>query len=459
MLQPRNTLPGQRALVLILLATLLASAACRSTTQNPRWNVMLVVVDALRADHLSLYGYDRPTSPFLEELAQEAVVFDNSWSQAACTFPSVNSLLTSRYPHVFVEQAAGNMGVPARIPVLPEILQRHGYATAAVSASPIVRQTPSSHNPGGGFGRGFGTFDESCLNGSARCVNRRAFDLLDQLTEPFFLYLHYMEPHALYRPPRKHRRLFARPYRDKDWVRQGDIRPLKKMLYDGEVPLDFSERDVRHLRALYDEEILYFDRQFRILVRRLARNGLLDRTLLVLVSDHGEELLDHFHAGHCRDLTYQTLVSTPIILRVPSLARGGHRQGKAQNIDLVPTLLDYLGVPHDNLGLEGTSLRAALESDRETNRYLFAAQGTSRAVSDGDYKFIHDIASQEEQLYRLLVDPKETVDLLSSLPEEADRLRQVLFEWIESQEGSVGSADSVRRAHEREKQLKALGYL
>ena len=124
-------------------------------------NVIFVLVDTLRADHTSIHGYSRPTTPFLEQLAAESVVFDRARSQAGCTYPSMNSMLTSRYPFDFYRREPGDMGIPEEYPSIAEILKAHGYFTAAVSASPIVRATPSEHNPSAGFGRGFDVFDES----------------------------------------------------------------------------------------------------------------------------------------------------------------------------------------------------------------------------------------------------------------------------------------------------------
>jgi len=149
-----------------------------------------MLVDTLRADHMSLYGYERATTPFIDGFAADAVVFDRARSQAGCTFPSVNSLFTSRYAFDFYRQGESQMGIPAEYPTIAEILRARGYHTIAVSASPIVRLTPTKENPNGGFGAGFEVFDESCLWDDAECVNARALKLLGDTRETFFLYLH-----------------------------------------------------------------------------------------------------------------------------------------------------------------------------------------------------------------------------------------------------------------------------
>src|ERR671928_899211 len=135
---------------LLLAATLLS---CHREAPRPR-NLIFILVDTLRADRLGTYGYGRATSPHLDAFAREAVRFDGARSQSSCTFPSANSMLTSRWPSAFLGQPERALGIPETIPYLPEILRRHGFRTVAVSASAVVRKSPSRFNPTGGFGRG-----------------------------------------------------------------------------------------------------------------------------------------------------------------------------------------------------------------------------------------------------------------------------------------------------------------
>jgi len=150
------------------LALALIAFGCRANQTavpepEPPENILIVMVDTLRADHMSLYGYERPTTPFIDKFAADAVVFEHARSQANCTFPSVNSLLTSRYPGIFIRQEEGQLGIPEDTPSIAEILKAQGYHTTAVSASHIVRATPTQYNPNGGFDRGFDTFVEGCV--------------------------------------------------------------------------------------------------------------------------------------------------------------------------------------------------------------------------------------------------------------------------------------------------------
>lgn len=449
-----------------LLAAALALGSCAPAPAPPPgpWNVVVLLVDTLRGDHLGLYGYDRPTSPTLERLARESVVFDHARSQAGCTFPSVVSLLTSRPAN---EIMAGidrhGMAVPAPSAYLPEILADHGYATAAVSASLIVRDTPSVVNRQGGYGRGFDTFDESCLERPASCVNHRALEILDRMPEPWFLYLHYLDPHAPYRPPSWNERRFAVPGPERDtlprWVRRGDPGPILRELYEGETGPPFGRAERAHFVDLYDEEILFFDRRLDAFLGELRERGVLDRTALVLLSDHGEELFDHRHFGHCRDMAYETLLRTPLVIRLPGGAPSGRWPGPVDNLDVVPTLLDYLGIGVEPGTFAGVDLRPWLDGfEVSRGRLHFALQGTVRTVTDGRWKLRIDLESGAASLHDLERDPGERRNLAAVRPDEVARLRSELLRWVERYE-SPEAAEAVRRARQHERDLEALGYL
>jgi len=424
------------------------------------------MVDTLRADHMSLYGYDRPTTPFIDRLASKAIVFERARSQAACTFPSVNSLFTSRYAFDFYVQGENQMGIPAEYPTIAEILRARGYHTIAVSASPIVRSTPSKENPNGGFGAGFDVFDESCLWGDAAMVNARALELLGEVREPFFLYLHYMDPHGHYAPPADHQKQFAGPYNGHDFIAAGDFNPIADMLYDDGPEVEISDRDLQHLVDLYDDEILYFDGQFEQLVASLRENDLLDRSLLVLTSDHGEEFLEHGHVGHCRGVwdtltrvLWDTLTRVPLFIRIPGLDGGGRVDAAVQLIDVLPTLFDELGIEIADILFEGTSLRPLLEGDEPARDYAFTDQSKYRAADDGRWQFILDGVESEATLYDLHTDPLAQHDLYPQNHPEADRLGAVLNGWLKDTGQWVRFDEALAASKAKEEELRALGYL
>jgi len=421
-------------------------------------NIIVVMVDTLRADHMSLYGYDRPTTPFIDRLASEAIVFERARSQAACTFPSVNSLFTSRYAFDFYVQGENQMGIPAEYPTIAEILRARGYHTIAVSASPIVRSTPSKENPNGGFGAGFDVFDETRLWGDAAMVNAQALELLGEVREPFFLYLHYMDPHGQYAPPADHQKQFAGPYEGHEFIAAGDYNPIADMLYDNGPEVDISDRDLQHLVDLYDDEILYFDGQFEQLVESLREDDLLDRSLLVLTSDHGEEFLEHGHVGHCRGV-WDTLTRVPLFMKIPGLDGGGRVDAAVQLIDVLPTLLDKLGIDDAGIPFEGTTLRSLLEGGKPTRDYAFTDQSKYRAADDGRWQFILDGVESEVTLYDLRTDPLAQHDLFPQNHPEADRLGAVLNGWLKDTGQWVRFDEALAASKAKEEELRALGYL
>jgi len=444
-------------LLLCLLAGLMVTSCGGSGRKD--WNVVFILVDTLRADHLGAYGYDRPTSPELDRFAEGSYLFPNTMSQAGCTFPSVNSMLTSRHAQHFLDQPEDRrLSIPPTLPTLAEVLSREGYATAAVSASSVVRATPSKVNSFGGFGQGFDRFDEECLMLEADCVNARAFEIIDSLEDPFFLYLHYWDPHDPYQPPPYHVRAFPDHDYTQRFLANGNLWPIILMLYKDGTQWDLGPEDVAQIKTLYDEEIRYFDGRLAELLDHLRSKDLLENTLIVFASDHGDEHLEHGQIAHCRDMTYQTVLHTPILLHVPGEA-GGVVDARAQNLDLMPTILDYLGIDGEKLGMEGRSLRPAIETGQEVNRYLFAAQGQSRTVSDGRYKLHFHLETGARKLFDLASDPGETRDLAAEQTAEADELQAVLFRWIDHLEGAVGSEEALERARETKKHLEAVGYL
>jgi len=435
--------------VVALVVAIAGATGCRPPA--PRWNVVVVLVDALRADRLSLYGYERETSPELDRLARRGgIVFRHGWSNSGCTFPSVASLLTSQWPQsILTRSKVGERSIPREYPTLAQLLARHGWRTAAVSAA-VAQKRSALEAHGAFFSRGFEQVDTSCLDRPARCVNEVARRRLADLPEPFFLYLHYVDPHALYQPPADAERRFA-PAAErsaKPWVERGDPRPVARGLYDREPPEPPHAADVRRLSDLYDDEVRYFDSAFAELHAELVRKGLDERTIVVLVADHGEEMFENGGWGHCRDLGHDTVLRTPLVFFVPGLP-AGERTTAAGNLDVVPTLLDLLGVSFDRARFAGDSLRPLLErGDRQADaeRVVYSAQGVVRVAATSRRTVRFDLRRN------LWLGGPESAD-----PEEA-RLRRALHAWVRRVEGA-DPRRSVAEADAREAELRAIGYL
>lgn len=445
------------AAAIVARAALLALAACSSSppAAKPPPNVVLVLADTARADRMSLYGYERPTTPHLDARAASAVVFEAAHSQAPCTFPSVNSILTSRSPHHFFDQPLGDWSIPAAFPTVAEILRAHGYATFAVSASSVVRATPSKVNTVGGFAAGFDTFDERCRERPAWCVNERALTLARAARKPFFAYLHYMDPHHPYAAPRPYRNHFAQPIETSKRIASGDPQPILEAMYKRNERRDWS-REVRFLSDSYDDEMRYLDAALDEMIAAMEALDPERGTLIVLAADHGEDFLEHGDLMHCRSL-YETSLHVPLVLWIPGVA-GTRVAGPVQNLDVVPTLLDLLGIDAAQAGLEGRSLRAAIGGDA-IRTPAYAIHFTQRSILDGSDKLIYDLTTGSRRLYDLAGDPGETTELSSRETARAAALEQRVLERVAATEAGGDTARAARLSGQVEERLRTLGYI
>ncbi len=368
-----------------------------------RDNVVLVVVDTLRQDHLATYGYGRDTAPFLGELARQGAVFDGL-SPASWTKPATASLLTGLHPvrHRAIDRWDR---LPAAAVTLAERLQRQGYHTLGASANGWV-------SAAFGFDRGFDHF-LLAKNRKGKVLNTQLSPWLDQLRSPFFLYVHYLDPHAPYDP-------------DTGW----NGRPLPAGLR-AEGPVSIAELDSAHVRPrsaqflaratdLYDGEIRGADEALRQLVAQLARRGLMRSTVLVVTADHGEELADHGRMSHGQSL-YQEVLRVPLVIHAPHRLCGGRRFGRASLLDVVPTLEDWLGWPRQDgdARLDGVSLAPWLtgkEKEPAPRRPLLAhldfTDGVALTLLDGPYKVV--LEKDRKQLFDLASDPGERHGLAGS---------------------------------------------
>ncbi len=378
--------------------------------QPPRLpNIVIYLVDALRADHLSVYGYPKETSPRLAEFAADAIVYDRAFSTSSWTRPAVASLLTGLRPnrHGAVKR---NRGIDGRATLIGERLEAAGYHAAAFSTNPNV-------HPAWGFGRGFAKFvDVKPADRSVRAdeVNEVVFAHLDERLEtdpgePFFFYIHTRDPHAPYAPPAA--------YAEK-WQPEG-------------------ESKIQKIAAAYDGEIAFNDHHFGQLIDRLEQQGLYRDSLIIFTSDHGEELRDHGAVGHARTL-FDEVVRVPLLIKLPVSEAGGTRSENVVSLlDIVPTILDLIGMSGDE-GVEGVSLldRAASGSDRPVFMTLdltgYGVRNTADAVLFGDRKLIERSNPQQQVLlFDLGADPRERSDLLVRNPNAADDLLQLLDRYRE----------------------------
>lgn len=449
---------------------------CQPTVQSERLNLLVILIDTLRADHLGCYGYDkRPTSPNVDRLATQGTLFENAVAQSSWTLPSAASLLTGLYPTR--HQA---LNTKARLPdwreTLSEVLQEKGYRTGAVVSHTFVSSTYN-------LDQGFDEFDESQQAGYLQVTSAEVSDLAIRWLErnrrsAFFLFVHYFDPHHAYieHPGFE----FSEPY-------DGWINPRERLITMGKKRWRMRPEDFAHLEALYDSEIAFTDHHVGRLLDALERFGLDGTTLIVFTADHGEEFMDHGWLGHTRQL-YEETVHVPLILRNPRLPDLPDRfTPPVELIDLMPTLLDMLRVDRDGRGIDGRKFTDALLGEAYSDTIAFSEvcmvpaadrvpRGTPSSESPrryldrasvrmGRWKLLHDAENERTELYDLASDPGEKENLLDSeTSPDVDRIRELMTGWLAETEGTALAenvvTDSIRVLDEEtEERLRALGYV
>lgn len=466
--QRRKSGIGWGLAVLVLFLALAGFGRCH---RPPARNVVVVCVDTLRADHVSAYGYSRPTTPRLDALAREGVLFENALSAAPWTVPSVASLLTSLYPSQHgagltgaVRQLDGNSPEQLRpeAETLADRLRRAGFRTALYSANPYLW---------GRFQRSFDHAEAGRL--SARDLTDRALSWVGQTRHrPFFLYLQYMDLHQPITPPTRFAGHFDAGGTAADAEEPADWRFVRQEDWADPAFRGFRERKI----ALYDGALLYVDREIGRLVDGLQRLGRAGDTLVVVTADHGEEFWDHgeeerrlgddpraiWGVGHGHTL-YQELLHVPLILSGPGAPAGTRVPCPVALLDVAPTILEALGLP-PVAGMRGRSLASAGfggAGGRCAPR-PFAAESPaygpdSKALAYDGWKLVLRQGAPPA-LYDLAHDPGEHRNQAGEKPRELTRLSTLLDRELGS--GPTREpAPGPRPDAERSRQLRSLGYL
>ena len=447
---------GRRTLALGLCA--LALLSCTAQERRPR-GVLLVSLDTLRADRLGLYGYDRGTSPFLDSLASQSVVFDRAISPAPWTLPAHATMLTSMYPSVLGLEAYPRAGrVPERAVALAEWLQGKGFRSHAETAGGFVSGEL-------GFAQGFEIY-EGGDRSFARVIDRGTAWLSTLAAdERFFLFLHTYDIHG-YDPSEEARAALVSAPESSELsqalgqARRTGVRGLAELLQNPvhqRLVAALGEDSREYLSQLYDAAIWDADRQLARLVEQLRELQLLEDTLLIVVSDHGEELFDHGRSGHGFTLFEENL-RVPLLLRHASLApvRVAAPVGL---VDLAPTVVDVLGLAAPE-SWQGRSLLA--DEGRAPAVFSEAAHRPLRAIREGQMKLIRNRHTRHESLFDLEQDPGEKQDLAGRRDAREAKLAARLDEWerdvaLRRIEASAQSTPPL--SPELSRQLEALGYL
>lgn len=418
-------------------------------------NVILVVVDALRPDHLSAYGYPLETSPNLDKLAEESVVFENVITASPWTLPSISSILTGKYPYehgaTFTHEMLDNDQI-----TLPEILKEKGYVTSMITGDVFTKAKY-------GLGQGFMTVKDRLdffeyvhsydklsikrvLHGffplidklifhaddekSAEEVNKEVFKWLEKnKDQKFFLSIFYYDPHDPYNLGKE----FKKKFTDKEIKESTVQRALDKRRYE-----DVSEELVDYIKSLYDTEIYYFDYHLGKLVDKLDELKIRNNTLIIVTADHGAEFYEHGDFGNGRSL-YQGVIKVPLIIYYPSEFKPARISEMVSLIDIFSTVLDVVNipVPEDAASL---SLVPLIKTHKNYYREYFLSEilgswdkpnniKSQRAIIKDDWKLIEIEPEQKtlpSSLFDLEKDPEEKDNFYDKYPKKKEQLKKLL---------------------------------
>ena len=466
--------------------------------------VILYIVDSLRADFLSCYGSSQETSPNIDALARESVLFSNAFAQSTWTRAVGASLLSSLYPSVNGVRTHEDF-VPPYVPTLPEVLKKKGFYTVALSAMGNI-----SHHFG--FGRGFDRFVELYKEPRVREKRRRVpvkgtgwethfhvdtddvpiatsedindyiFGLSNQMRqEDVFIFVWSIDTHAPYFHRDPELRRFAPP---DHYVSCEDVATMAD-----EEELDLS-------RAIYRDMIYYNDHHIGVLVKNLKEMGLFEEAFWIVTGDHGEAFGEHGVTSHGK-VPHDEQIRVPLIMKFPFSRFTGEVSSIVQHIDIVPTVLDWLKIPKDTMLIQGRSILPTVRDHLKVNEYAFTEYQLKNhftsyiSVRTEDYKYIAakqpgsslarrirekmklgsspSFRHKPAYLYNLKSDPKEKLNLVYSEKKKTRRFHAIvktffddnrkMMERLERQEPRLKDQRNEQKSDEEvTKQLKALGY-
>lgn len=440
-------------------------------------HVILISADSLRADALSAYSADGTFTPNLDRLAADAALFRHAYTTASWTLPSTASLLTG-LPSLAHEVFWISSRLADEIPTIADLMTEAGYKTAAVTDNPVLdprlnlykgfqeyvhypRPWPWTADAAGR--RLLARLAPSRYHrGGTEEVTRAARNWVDRHRhEPFFLWVHYFDPHVPYSPPER-------------FLPEGEAPPKIGISFDQHVEVvagtRLLTRDERAwVRQLYLAEVRYLDEQVGLLVEELKRLGLYEDALIVFTSDHGEEFWEHGSYQHGHSM-YNEVLAVPLLVKFPGAAQKGVYGARVSTEFILPTIAEQCGLPLDRSCARAPSLAAVAAGLPSAGQTTLVQAGTcyqeelEAVIFNGDYKLIRRLGTEREELFNLRTDPNEMRCLLASLPATAAAGRQALEELRERSRKvracyQPAEQQAPEAGRERLRQLRSLGYL
>ena len=451
--------------ILACLALILAGGTT-SVSAATQPNIVLIIIDTLRSDHLGCYGYRRSTSPAMDAVAAEGVRFDQAIAGASWTTPAVMSMFTSLPPSLHQTVTSSTM-LPEGMTTLAAELKKGGYQTAAIIVNPCTSRKY-------GFNRGFDLYDDNSIQlaaglGDLDLNNNSVSDKVTQYAikwlksgrqpnRPFFLHVFYFDPHYDYMPPSPYDGMFTDP----DYYGGQDGSKITTL-----VGKPLTRADKEQIIGLYDGEIRFTDDQIKVLLDTLQSMNLLNDTLLVITGDHGEEFWEHDGVAHGHTL-YDELLRVPLIIHWPKEIKPKQVISKQVSlIDLMPTVLDMAGLPIPSQ-CRGQSLVSLLKTSSKQafiERPVFSETESTislKSIRTPSQKLIEHIKDKTFEAYDLNDDPFEWDDLALMPQYIAFQAILTAYEEWKKQNAEFNAkhapAQTIKLDPQLMKQLKSLGY-
>jgi len=491
---------------------ILLQGICLGSDKKPYkdFNVILIVINNVGAEHMSLYGYNRKTTPNLDAWAENALVFENVYTPVSWTLPAITSVFTSLHPfsHKVLDRYSENV-LPKEIKVLPQILKDNNYATAAFTGG-LDYSNFFDHM------RGFTTASENLpFTGYAVTLKQGKEWLLKNSKKKFFLFIHGYDVHPPFTPPPEFRGVFSNPKGKKitinpDFSYRGFQNSDGQYLANCLMPkpgaeaelcnkwqltplIEITRDDIDYLRDLYDEEVLSVDSQVARFLNSLDRN-MLKNTIIIIFAEHGEMFAKHGRfgrAGALRGTLYDEVVHVPLMIKLPG--QGGRRiTGLVQLIDIMPTITEMLDITIPSR-IQGKSIMPLINRNQPINDYIYSGASynfagitkrklymnpsINESIRNFDWKLIHEIVFSTDnsgisrdnyglkvkeetfELYDLKNDPDELKNVIKKYPKKVRELKDRLEQWSQYCRNFVtGSAATLKIPESMIEEARRSGY-
>jgi arylsulfatase A-like enzyme len=422
-------------------------------------NIVLISIDALRSDRLGCYGYKRNTTPYIDDFAKKAIIFENALTPRPKTTPSMVSVLTGLYPHTHQVRIVWKP-LKKKVATLQEILLNKNYTTAAFVGNYVLHEKYS------GLGQGFVTYDDRMFEKElnrpiyerkAPAMNKAVFRWLERnYRKRFFLWVHYQDPHGPYIAPKDYTELFTSS--DEDLVLANFIPRYQELPWIKVKTGNYIDANL--YRDAYDAEIRFCDKYVGELLERLNDLGLAN-TIIIITADHGESLGEHNYYFEHAQFVYDTCSKVPLLIQMPKITESKIAIKQQVNImNITPTILDMLGYTAP-AAIEGRSLLPLFSGKPFSDNYIFIERRNDiKAVRTDNWKYIENFYCNNKELYNLRTDPGEEKNIFGKNKKVVKELQNILYRWMNS-----ADAIDIKRLKEMQLEagekeiLKSLGYL